>query len=315
MVHSGLTALAAGRYLQAFRSAADNAGYSHFWYYTTSYDPKNLLVSMGGPSPDIGRNFAGLQHAVSFLIESRGVGIGRDSFVRRVHSHVVSIGALLQTAASHARELMDAVAASRADTIRRGLDPAAGDNVAVRVRSPVVKQKLQMLAPDSGAPATIEVDWSDSLQAVADIERQRPWAYVLLPHFSDVAHRLSLSGVEVRRLTAPMELEVEAYEVTQRRASTSFVEGRITHAVTTRVAAKRMRLPAGAYVIPMAQANANVAVVALEPESPSSFVAFGLIPVDTRDAPATIGAGSEVPVYRVLRPTALTLSGVLTNTP
>ena len=98
-------------------------------------------------------------------------------------------------------------------------------------------------------------------------------------------------------------------------ASTSFVEGRITHAVTTRVAAKRMRLPAGAYVIPMAQANANVAVVALEPESPSSFVAFGLIPVDTRDAPATIGAGSEVPVYRVLRPTALTLSGVLTNTP
>ena len=63
--------------------AASRAGYSHFWYYTTSYNMKNLLVSMGGTTPDIGRNFAGLQNAVSFLIESRGVGIGRQACVGR----------------------------------------------------------------------------------------------------------------------------------------------------------------------------------------------------------------------------------------
>ena len=112
-VHPALTALADGKFLNGFREATRSAGYSHFWYYTTSYNLKSQLVSMGGTTPDIGRNFAGLQNAVSFLIESRGVGIGREGFARRVHSHIVSLESLLNTAAANARELMDTVAAAR----------------------------------------------------------------------------------------------------------------------------------------------------------------------------------------------------------
>ena len=84
----------------------------------------------------------------------------------------------------------------------------------------------------------------------------------------------------------------------------------ITHQVTTSVTPKQVRLPAGSFVFPMAQANAHVAVVALEPESPSSFVSFGMIPVDRKDAPATIGASNEVPIYRLMRPTPLQLRAV-----
>ena len=50
------------------------AGYSHFWYYTTGYDVQDKRVAGGGTAPDIGRNYAGLQNALSFLVESRGVG-------------------------------------------------------------------------------------------------------------------------------------------------------------------------------------------------------------------------------------------------
>ena len=65
---------------------------------------------------------------------------------------------------------------------------------------------------------------------------------------------------------------------------------------------KKLRFPAGSYLFPMAQANASVIAVALEPESPSSFVSFGMIPVDKKGSPPTGSASSEVPVYRVLRP-------------
>lgn len=304
-VHPALTALADGKFMAGFRDAAGRAGYSHFWYYTTSYNLKNQLVSMGGTTPDIGRNFGGLQNSVSFLIESRGVGIGRESFARRVHSHVVAIGSLLDTAAANARELMDTVAAARADTVRRGRDPQPGDKVAVRLKSPVVKQKLDMLDPASGAIKSIEVDWSDSLNVTADIARQRPWAYVLPPVFHDVAERLMMSGVEVKRLAKAVELEVESFLVTERRASNTFIEGRITHQVTTEVVPKKTRLPAGSYVFPMAQANAGVLAVALEPESPSSFVSWGMIPVDRKGSPVTASAPSEIPVYRVMRPVEL----------
>lgn len=309
-VHPTLTALADGKFMNGFREATRRAGYTHFWYYTTSYNPKNLLVSMGGTTPDIGRNFAGLQNAVSFLVESRGVGIGRDSFTRRVHSHITAICGLLDTAAINARELMDTVAAARADIIRRGRDPQPGDNVAVVLRSPIIKQKLDMLEPASGELKTIEVDWSDSLNVTTEIARQRPWAYVMPPVFHDIAQRLMMSGVEVRRLDKPVELDVETFQVTDRRASATYIEGRITSRVTTEVTSRKVRFPSGSYVFPMSQANANVIAVALEPESPSSFVSFGLIPVDKRGSPPTESASSEVPVYRVLRPVALDKSVV-----
>jgi len=72
--------------------------------------------------------------------------------------------------------------------------------------------------------------------------------------------------------------------------------------VTTEVVAKPLTLAAGSYVYTMAQPNANIVAVALEPESPSSFVTFGIIPVDRKGA---VGAPSEVPVYRLMQPVAL----------
>ncbi len=304
-VHPALTALADGKFLSALRGDANRAGYSHFWYYTTSFNLKSLLVSMGGTTPDIGRNFAGLQNAVSFLIESRGVGIGRESFGRRVHTHVVAISSLLNSAAANAGELIKTVETARAAVVRAGRDPQPQDMVAVKLKSPVIKQKLTMLDPQSGALKEIEVDWSDSLNVTAEIARPRPFAYVMPPVFHQVAERLMLSGIEVQRLSQPTELDVETFQVTDRRVSNTYIEGRIISTVSTETAPKRIRFPAGSYVYRMAQPNANVIAVALEPESPSSFVSFGMIPVDKKGSPPTGSAPSEVPVYRVLRPVEL----------
>jgi zinc carboxypeptidase len=300
-----LTELADRLFLPGMRREVERAGYTHFWYYTTSYDLKDRRVAMGGTSPDIGRNFAGLQNAVSFLVESRGVGIGRDSYARRVHTHVVAISNLLQNTADHAAHVVKTVQDVREDIVRRGREPRPGDTVAVTVASPRTKQTLTMIDPQSGQLQDIEVDWSDSLDAKPELVRARPYAYLMPPVFHDVARRLALSGVEVRRLRAPVTLEVESYEVIDRRVGATYVEGRITSRVTTEAAVKRKTFPAGSYVYLMGQPNAGVIAVALEPESPSSFVSFGYVPVDRKDAPATIAAHSEVPVYRLLAPAAL----------
>jgi hypothetical protein len=304
-VEPRLTALADGLFLPGMRREIERAGYTHFWYYTTSYDLKDKRVAMGGTTPDIGRNFAGLQNAVSFLVESRGVGIGRESYARRVHSHVVTISSLLQNTAAHAGLVVKTVEDARAEIVRRGREPRPGDTVAVTVTSPQTKQTLTMVDPQSGALRDIEVDWSDSLGAKPDLVRARPYAYLMPPVFHDVAQRLQASGVEVHRLRAPVTLAVESYEVKERRASPTYVEGRITSRVATEVSVRERRFPAGSYLYLMGQPNAGVIVSALEPESPSSFVSFGYVPVDARGSPATIAAPGEVPVYRVLVPTAL----------
>lgn len=151
----------------------------------------------------------------------------------------------------------------------------------------------------------IEVAWRDAMNARPELVCVRPYAYLMPPQFHDVAERLARSGVQVRRLRAAVTLDVESYEVLDRRASPIYAEGRIVSRVTTEVQTKRVLFPAGSYVYLMAQPNSGMIAVALEPETPSSFVSFGIVPVDKKGSPPTIAAPSEVPVYRVLRPIAL----------
>jgi Zinc carboxypeptidase len=61
-------------------------GLSSEWYYTTSVDVADKKVSMGGVQPDTGRNVNGLRNSISFLVETRGVGLGRAHLARRVHT-------------------------------------------------------------------------------------------------------------------------------------------------------------------------------------------------------------------------------------
>ncbi len=300
-----LTDMSHRLFLPGMRREIERAGYTHFWYYTTSYNMKDLRVAMGGANPDIGRNFAGLQNAISFLIESRGVGIGRDSYARRVHSHMVSLTALLNTTAGNAAQVMRTVSEVRADVVRRGRMPAAGDNIAVTLKSPLTTQKLTMLDPQSAQLKEIDVEWSDTLGVEAVLTRARPYAYLLPAHLHAIAERLARSGIDVRQLRKPATLEVESYDVTERRAGAVYVEGHPLSSVTTEVSVRTRRFPAGTYVIPMAQPNAAVIAAALEPESPSSFVTFGIIPVDKKGSPVTIAAPSEVPTWRLTRPVAL----------
>ena len=66
---------------------------------STAASNRSLSSTSRCLSPGAARNTFGLNHAVSFLIETRGVGIGRDSYQRRVATHYLAAKAVLETAA------------------------------------------------------------------------------------------------------------------------------------------------------------------------------------------------------------------------
>src|SRR5438093_13774492 len=97
------------------------AGVKQSWCYTTSYYMSDRRVSMGGVVPDTGRNIAGLRNAVSFLIETRGVGIGRAHFKRRVYTHLTAMHSVLDSTAANADSVL-----ALGRTLRNGVAAAAG---------------------------------------------------------------------------------------------------------------------------------------------------------------------------------------------
>ena len=71
-------------------------------------------VSLGGTAPGIARNAFGLRGAVSYLIETRGVGIGLQSYQRRVSTHYLLAKAVLEASARPIRtDLLHRLAAAR----------------------------------------------------------------------------------------------------------------------------------------------------------------------------------------------------------
>jgi hypothetical protein len=297
-----LTRFADGTFRSGITAALDTAGYRHGWYYTTSYRESDKRVQMGGLAPDISRNTFGLQGSISFLLETRGVGIGRDHFLRRVHTHVVALEAVLRTTAANADRVMRTVAGIR-ETIARAA-PAAP--IVVTSRQRATERTLAMLDPVTGADYPLTVPFDDSLDAESVLVRPRPFAYVLPPAYRDFARRLALNGVAVERLARPTALDVDTYRVTDKEVAATTIEGHVRVTVRTELVRRKIAFAAGSFVVRMAQPNALLAALALEPESASSFVTIGAIPVDK--VGTVEGASSEVPIYRLPVPVALALT-------
>jgi hypothetical protein len=153
-------------------------------------------------------------------------------------------------------------------------------------------QSLDVVDLAKAERQAITIDWEDSTEAYATLERERPTAYILPPGYHDIARKLQLLGVQVNKLAKPATVPVESYKITDKKVSTTLENGHYTNQVTSTVSTKTQNFPKGSYVFQMSQSNANFIALALEPESVDSYVTFNFIPVEK---------GDEIPVYRYMQ--------------
>ena len=248
------------------------AGFSTEWYYTLAEDPADHKVSMGSLSPAIGRNADGLKNAVSLLVETRGRGIGRTDFKRRVDVAVVAVRNVLGNAAEHAADLV-----KLRQFVDRDVAAAACQGEAVIEVAPTPSEHaLAVLDPDSGAVRRVTVAWDSTLEMRVLRSRPRPCGYWLAASQGDAVRRLRLLGIEVQQLDEGGEVRGETY---------SEIGGDLAPAAAAG-AARRLRVQtapvlldvvAGGYYVSLEQPLANLAIAALEPESPAGYAAHGVI--------------------------------------
>ncbi len=270
-----LTKAAEEWYRRPLLAALQGQGLSTEWYYTASTDPADKKISMGGTQPDTGRNVNGLKNAVSLLIETRGVGIGRLHIQRRVHTHVTAITSVLASTAQRASEL---------NQLRPYVDKevsaqACKDEAIVEAAPTAAQYELVMLDPVSGADKPVMVDWDSALVLRSIKARARPCGYWLTAASTTAVDRLRLHGVQVLHVAEPGSMLADSYRETSRAAGErQDVRGTIAGGNTiikAQVSLTRgvVDVPRGSYYVSLNQPLGNLVLAALEPDTQSSYFA------------------------------------------
>jgi hypothetical protein len=284
MVSREIATLADTLFRPRIEAALAARGLSSHDYYTTALNNADKTVSMGGNAPGAARNTFGLNHAVSFLIETRGVGIGRDSFQRRVATHYVAAKAVLETAAERANELRAAAEASRQGAA------AGGGTIVVAHKLDTHPATLPMRDPVSGEAKPTPVEFRDSHAVGWALTRPVPAGYLVPQIGADAIAALRLNGVAICRTREAGEVDAEAFVLKERAQKIEREAINPDQAIKVDVVRRRAVVPAGSVFVPARQPAGTLAALALEPDSVGSLAGVGLIP---------LREGADVPIYRV----------------
>jgi zinc carboxypeptidase len=278
------------------RALADN-GLSQSWYYASSYTMTDKVVSMGGVVPDTGRNIAGLRNAVSFLIETRGVGIGRAHYKRRVQTHLIAMNSMIDSAAANAPALLALVRTLRTDV---AASAGRGELVVLGAATPA-RHVLELVDPQTGANLDVDVEWRNALELQVRAKRSRPYGYVLPASEVEAATRLSHLGATVLRVQQDASVDGERYRVTRLQVSRKDDVRRNDEdaaanvvQVSTVVEPAKVAVKAGDFYVPLDQPLANVIAAALEPDTQSSYAANRVLTL-----PAETATDASLPLYRL----------------
>jgi hypothetical protein len=282
----------------AIDAAFGKLGLTRFWYHTTSTNVADRVVSMGGNAPGIARNAFGLANAVSYLIETRGVGIRREGWQRRVGTHYVMARAILQTAAQEAATIELRLAAAREHAA------ASTAELVLAAKLAVTPLDIPFVDPETGERRLINVAFEDSRTVTPILTRPRPPGYYIEPAATAPTAALRLRHIGMCALAGPIESEVESFlvETVGRPVDRRAINPDQT--IKSALVRRRVVLPAGTIFVPLDQPDANAVIVALEPDSPGSFAGVGLVPITnglvaihravagTREARVATDAGS-----------------------
>lgn len=269
-VHEFVTRAAEEWFRRPLLDRLQREGLSSDWYHTLSVSSDDRRVAMGGPRPEIGRNAAGLRHAVSLLVETRGSDLGRTHLARRVQTQLVAMRSILDSAAARADDLVK---------LRRFIDTemlaqACNGDVTVEAAATPSEYVLKLIDPANGADMPVSVAWDSTLQLQAVKTRSRPCGYWLAASEREAAMRLRGLGLTVQRIDEKGVVRGESFRETSRSAVAD-APGAMRPQVETVPAL--LDVDVGSWYVSLEQPLAPLAIAALEPDTPSSYVTHGLV--------------------------------------
>ncbi|MGH7456624.1 MAG: carboxypeptidase, partial [bacterium] len=125
----------------------------------------------------------------------------------------------------------------------------------------------------TGKPVTLKMPYLRMNEPV--LTARRPQAYWIPSAWSEVIERLAMHGIQMERISAPREVEVEIYRIHDAKLADQPFEGHVPVTGKQVVEKQTRHFPAGSVRISTDQPLGDLAVLLLEPNSPDSFFQWG----------------------------------------
>ena len=124
-------------------------------------------------------------------------------------------------------------------------------------------------------PDDIKTRIHDTIDTTA--EAQIPLGYLIPVAWKNLADVLTLHGVEMERISKPVEQEFETYRFTNPKFAATSFEGRVMLDFDARPVKERITIPAGSFWIPAGQRRARLILSMLQPAAPDSLAKWGFL--------------------------------------
>ena len=249
-------------------AALEEYGYTHNFYFTAGEYRDSIVLNKGAQSPHSSSTSYALSNAVSVLVETRGIGLGRISFARRTHSAYVVASEFIASALRHKDELADLIADARSETM------TGGNDIVVTSSPKVYYTDINFIDLSDGGLLKIRMRVNDAENLVPKIVRPRPVGYIIEPGNEKEVEVLKLLGLDITQLNKNKKMKVQSFIIENYDEAETEWEGIKTSSASARLISHRMRFPKGSYYVDLRQKNANYAVSVLEPEAVNGFVSY-----------------------------------------
>ncbi len=267
-IPSGLRKASVDIFQKEAEAALERNGYTHNFYFTAGDYGDSIMLNKGAQSPHSSSTSYALSNAVSLLVETRGIGLGRTSFARRTHSARVVAGEFLLSALRHKEELTTIINEARNETLSGKTD------VVVTSTPSVCYRDVDFIDLSDGMLLKLRMRVNDAENLNPEIVRPRPKGYIIEPGHEKEIEVLKLLGLEITQLRKGKKLKVQSYLIEKYEESETEWEGIRTASVSARLISQRLPFAKGSYYVDLRQKNANYVISVMEPEAVNGFVSY-----------------------------------------
>jgi dipeptidyl aminopeptidase/acylaminoacyl peptidase len=282
------------------RRLEKRSGYKSFFYGNFVQD--RTAWETVPPIPRFGLHYLGLRNRLSILCESYSYASYKD----RILASRDFVQTILEYVAEHQKQIHQVLADARSQVVAAGRMPRANDRVAVQQKEAALDGTLDFLGyveeTRSGRHVPTDQTRVYRLRYLGKNKStrsvSRPYAYLFPASFHAAVENLQRHGINVDELREDIELDVDAYQVQEVHASSTFQKHRLdTLRTTARQESKRV--PAGTILVRTGQPLGDLVVYLLEPESEDGLATWNFFDEG-------LAEGKEYPVLRLTTPVPIT---------